>query len=84
MAHVQIRSGDNGPMTLKVIVDGVDLTDHVYTEGFGLVQVGEDPEFRAWGVRMVIAAETLDVDLPDAVVQALRASEPAPRPGGKA
>lgn len=69
MAHVKItQEKATGP--LRIEVDGVDLTNHVYNEGFGLVQVGEGP-FTEWGVRMIIAADALDIDLPDAVVEAI-------------
>lgn len=73
MAHVQIKQESaRGP--LRVIVDGVDLTGHVYDEGFGLVQVGEGP-LAEWGVQMVLAADDLDIDLPEAVVQVTERSD---------
>jgi hypothetical protein len=71
MAHVQIRQGDSHGV-LKITVDGVDLSNHVYNDGFGLVRVGEGMDGE-WGVRMIVAADVLDIDLPDAVVKALHA-----------
>ena len=68
MAHVEIRSGDDRT-SLTVIVDGVDLTAHIFKEGFGLVRVGEGSDAE-WGVRMIVAPDVLDIDLPDAVLQA--------------
>lgn len=73
MAHIQIRIGDGGSPALKIVVDGVDLSNHVYTEGFGLVRVGED-DYAEWGLSMIVPIESLDIDLPDAVVKALAAS----------
>lgn len=70
MAHVQIRQGDSCEK-LQIIVDGVDLSMHVFTEGLGLVRVGEG-EFQEWGVSMIVAPDSLDIDLPDAVIQAVR------------
>jgi hypothetical protein len=75
MAHVQISLGDKSASTLKLVVDGVDLSDHVFTEGFGLVRVGDDPLYEAWGVSMILAADSLDIDLPDAVIQAIVKSD---------
>lgn len=70
MAHVQIRQGESRE-TLQLIVDGIDLSMRVFKEGLGLVQVG-DNDSREWGVSMIVAADELDIDLPDAVIQALR------------
>lgn len=69
MAHVQIRQGDSR-LSLQIVVDGVDLSKHILTDGFGLVQVGD-----VWGVAMVLVPDALDVDLPDAVVEAVRKSD---------
>lgn len=74
MAHVQIRGGKNGPTTLEIIIDGVDMTNHIYTEGFGLVRVGDEPYAAVWGVSMILAPDSLDIDLPDAVIQAITRS----------
>ena len=74
MAHVQIRSGDNGAPSLSIVVDGVDISQNVYTEGFGLVRVG-DGEFQQWGLSLIVPVESLDLDLPDAVVSALSQSD---------
>lgn len=72
MAHVEIKSDDKYTMATKVIVDGVDISRHIYAEGFGLVRVGEG-EFQCWGVQMVVVPDSLDIDLPDAVIGAVRA-----------
>jgi hypothetical protein len=73
MAHVQIRIGDSGQPTLKVVIDGVDVSGHIYHEGLNLVLVGDEPA-QEWGVSMIFAAESLDVDLPDAVLRAIALS----------
>ena len=69
MAHVQLRKQE-GDSRVEIVVDGVDMSDHVYRDGFALVRVGEG-EGEEWGVRMVVAADAFDIDLPDAVLAAL-------------
>ena len=73
MAHVQIRSGEGGA-ALSVVVDGTDISKNVYTQGFGIVRVGEG-ELQEWGLSLIVPIESLDLDLPDAVVDALMRSE---------
>lgn len=70
MAHVQFRTGDattNG-LIAQLIVDGVDITEHVLEDGFEIKKF-DSSESGEWVVQMRLAAH-LDVDLPDAVVQA--------------
>ncbi len=71
MAHVQFRTGSavtNGKKA-QLIVDGVDITDHVFDEGFAIERVGEG-DVAQWGVRVVLAADALEVDLPAALLAA--------------
>lgn len=65
MAHVQIASEADGGYV--VTVDGVDISHAVLAEGFNV-------EFETTPARlhMTVLAETLEVDLPDAVLDALR------------
>ena len=77
MAHIQIsQESAKGP--LKVVIDGVDMSRNIYTDGFALVRVqdpGGDPLFDEWGVQMVVAADALDIDLSHAVLQAIVKSD---------
>ncbi|MCZ3386330.1 MAG: hypothetical protein LH630_05065 [Actinomycetia bacterium] len=75
MAHVQIHLSAAKPKDARVMVDGIDITRSVMAEGFAVTI--ESELGRASTVSMVVAADTLDVDLPDAVLQAMRASESA-------
>lgn len=70
MAHVKITGQSaHGPLT--VLVDGADISRHILRRGFGLRQVGEN-ESTQWVISMLVVADELDVDLPEAVF------EPAP------
>ena len=68
MTHVMLSRNSNGTHTL--LVDGIDLSMHVINEGFR-VEVAEaiDQPDR---VHMVIAADTLEADLPESVITAIR------------
>lgn len=76
MPHVQFRTGEattNG-RAVQLVVDGLDITSSVYDEGFGIVRVGEG-ESQQWGVQMILAADYLDADLPEAVLFASRSED---------
>lgn len=66
--HVEIGRNERGGHTL--IVDGVDLSRKVLTEGFTVRFGGSpaDPDL----VTLTVAADTLDIDLPAAAVEAFR------------
>lgn len=68
MTHIQYRRDHQGRGTLAV--DGFDLTPHALAKGFE-IEIPEDLAQQAV-VRVTLVADTLDVDLPDAVVEALR------------
>ena len=67
MAHVQIRNHPDGGV-LQVIVDGHDLSNDAQAAGPILDIVGDEVV-----LRLTLVVDVLDVDLPDAVVAALRA-----------
>lgn len=72
MTSVQFRTGSaatNG-RPVQIIVDDHDITEAVYDEGFEIIRVSEPLEPPRWGVRMTIAADDLDVDIADAVLNA--------------
>lgn len=71
MAHVRIRSGEGVPATASIEVDGVDISRHVLAYGFG-VEFPEEPDGVAH-IKCRIVAKSLDLDLPGAVIEALRA-----------
>jgi hypothetical protein len=70
MANVQIKCGSDVKGCLQIIVDGHDLSNDVLVEGFH-IETPNDPDGFAQ-VHVVIAADTLEVELPEAVVNALR------------
>jgi len=70
MAHGKIAYSGTGA---SGIVDGVEIAASVLHEGFE-VEFG-DAEAREAKVRLTIRASTLDLDLPDAVLDAIRAAE---------
>lgn len=75
MAHVQIKAGSGIPGSGQVIVDGVDMTDCILAEGFA-INCPREPSGQ-WSVTMTLAADSLDVDLSDAVLNALRVEREA-------
>lgn len=68
MAHVKIVN-NNQACTFSVVVDGVELAHSLLHEGFRIVPA-DLAENRPAEVHMVVAADVLEVDLPDAVVVA--------------
>lgn len=73
MAHVQIRKKDGGGYA--VIIDGVDIGQHVMHDGFSIEPTDVrrvDGSVLGWEVRLRIFAQSLDADLPDAVVVAAK------------
>lgn len=66
MAHVQITAG---PGETKLLVDGVDITESVLAEGFGIdfSKVPAGPVV----VSMKLRTDRLDLDLPDSIIDAL-------------
>ena len=71
MAHVQFRTGDattNGKIA-QLVVDGVDITDHVLAEGFEIKSSKPGDPNAEWIVQFRVSAH-LDVELPAAVVYA--------------
>lgn len=69
MAHVKISSKQG---VGHIEVDGVDLSMAVLRAGFR-VEFDTAGDFGHPEVHMIVAAETLEMDLPDAVVKPLRA-----------
>lgn len=78
MANVSIRIGttEDDKRPACVVIDGVDMTDHILATGFA-VQLPNHPHERAV-VTMSIRADRLDLDLPEAVIDAV-AVERSPR-----
>ena len=66
MAHISIARVDG---RYALTVDGHDLSPSVLTEGFGIDFTGDIPV-----VQMRVVATELDIDLPDAVIDAVRNS----------
>lgn len=75
MTHVVLRKAktDSAPGAYEFIVDGVDMTPHTLREGFR-IELSED-YFQPARIHCTIAADTLEADLPDAVLEAVRAEE---------
>lgn len=69
MAHVQIRP--NGRGAYKLMVDGVDISEAVLAES---VRIEFDAAARPT-LRMSLAADTLDADLVDSVIESMRVTE---------
>lgn len=70
MAHIKLGLAEAGKYEL--LVDGVDLSLSVMAEGFGIDFTGPVPV-----VMMQLAADALEMDLPEAVVEAICAGEGA-------
>lgn len=76
MAHVQIKTGPGVTGVAQLIVDGKDISREVMAEGLA-VEFPTDPD----GVVVLhlrLPVESLDLDLPEAVIEAARHSEVAP------
>lgn len=69
MAHVQISVTDKG--RYGVLIDGREMAPHIMAEGFSI----DLPDLGPALVSMVIAADVLDIDLPEAAIKALRERE---------
>jgi hypothetical protein len=75
MAHIQIKTNGDDRHRVCVIVDGVDMAEHILADGFSInCPPGPSEE---WSVTMTVCAESLDVDLPDAVLDAVRSERVA-------
>lgn len=73
MAHVILRAGSaatNG-RPAELIVDGQDITEHVLHEGFEIGVTESEPPAAQFYMQIRINVETLEADLPDAVIEAL-------------
>jgi hypothetical protein len=68
MAHVQIHQEKLGD-PISVVIDGVEMNTHILVEDFRVKFPG-DLDLPV-AVHMVIAADSLDLDLPDAVLEAV-------------
>lgn len=70
MAHIQIAYGTpaDGHPAARVLVDGVDITDAVLADGFG---VEFEHDTRRAVVSMKLRADRLDLELPDSIIDAL-------------
>lgn len=67
MSHVKIHLSKDGG---RVEVDGIDLAAHILAEDFSVEfasELGQPSK-----VRMTLAADVVDIDLPVAVVEAIR------------
>lgn len=69
MTHVTLNRTKGGGH--RLVVDGFDMSMHVLAEGFR-VEVSDDPA-RPDLVHLVIAADTIEADLPDSVISAVKA-----------
>ena len=65
MTHVQISSNERGSYTL--LVDGHDLSMAALADSLSVTFPRDDPGLRA-RVTFTVAADTLDLDLPESVV----------------
>lgn len=71
MPHIKITT-DHATGPFRLIIDDVDVSNAVFVDGFCLKPVGDDPEFQVLGLQVTFAVDTLDVDLPEAALVALR------------
>lgn len=69
MTNVKISRSPNG--IYSVLVDGDEMNTKILAEGFH-VELSEDPQQPA-RVHMIVAADVLEIDLPDVVLSAIRA-----------
>lgn len=78
MAHITIKTKTDASRSgLSIVVDGVEMANTIYVDGFSI-----DPGDPANGlppvVTMRVAADDgFECDLPDAVVEAMRAEDVA-------
>ncbi len=72
MPHIKIHAEDGKPPS--ILVDGSEVNRMIMAEGFS-IDTGDCMEFRPPTVTMVVAADVLDIDMPDAVLSAVRQSE---------
>lgn len=75
MAHVQISAARRGPAlengkTVMVKVDGVDLTDSLLADGLG-IEWPQDVTIEDPIVVLRLAADVLDIDLPQSLLDAV-------------
>ncbi|MCL8026321.1 hypothetical protein [Nocardioides bruguierae] len=79
MAHISLRIGGatpDDPRPARLVIDGVEITGSVLRDGFAIA-LAEGPDDRAV-VSLRIRADRLDLDMPDAVLQAVAAAPTAP------
>lgn len=67
---VHVRIGRNADGGHCIEVDGVDVSFKVLKDGFR-VEFADEPHLPDL-VHMVVAADSLDIDLPAAVIEAMR------------
>lgn len=73
MSNIIFRAGSaatNGHRA-ELIVDGVDITERILAEGFKIDRTGLG-EFDQWYVQVRLPVDSLEVELPEAVVRASR------------
>lgn len=70
MTHLAISAHPTNIGAYQLTIDDVDLSTAVLLEGFSISLDGPMPQ-----VKMTVAADVLDVDLPEVVIAALRESE---------
>lgn len=73
MTHVHIERGADASST-KVLVDGFDLTPHLYATPFNIM-FHKDPDQPPAVMLSIAADEGITVDLPEAIILALRETE---------
>lgn len=60
MAHIELRR-KNGRPEKQLVINGEDVTMDVYSEGMGLVEVGEGP-FAEVGFQVTFVVSRFDLD----------------------
>lgn len=68
MAHFSLTPGDDGGYS--TMLDGFDLTPYLLREGFSIRPESDASFPDRMRVTMTISVDKLDVDLPDALVDA--------------
>ena len=82
MAHFELRIGQrstNGKIA-EIVVDGKDITDSVLVRGFSIEPLDPGPA-GIWVVKMMLSPTSIDVDIPDAILEVLRAEPDAENKG---